>query len=50
MTTKVSSTNLYHRVGGLGAVLRALVSNSSMYMLAMMGLRGDPIATRSNCS
>ena len=41
MTTNVS-TNLFHRVGGLGAVLRALVSNSSIYRFAMMGLSGDP--------
>ena len=36
--------------GGFGAVLRALVSNSSIEMFAIMGLNGDPRAAPSNCS
>ena len=49
MTTKVSSTNLFQS-GGLGDVLRAQISNSSIYIFAIMGLNGHPIAAPSNCS
>ena len=48
--TKVSSTNLFQRLGGCGAVSRALVSKCSIYILATMGLSGDPIAAPSTCS
>ena len=48
--TNVSSTYLFQRVGGCGAVSRALVSKCSMYILAIMGLSGDPIAAPSVCS
>ena len=34
MTTNVSSTNLLHRLGGCGAVLRACTSNDSIYKFA----------------
>ena len=44
LMTNVSSTNLSQREGGLGKDWRALTSNSSMKMLAMRGLMGDPIA------
>ena len=47
---KVSSTNLFQRLGGCGAVSRALVSKCSMYILATMGLSGDPIAAPSTYS
>ena len=40
--TRVSSTNLNHRLGGCGTVLRALTSNSSMSRLAIKGLMGEP--------
>ena len=40
LITKVSSTNLSHMEGGLGKDCRALTSNSSMKMLAMMGADG----------
>ena len=36
--------------GGLGQDWRALTSNSSMKMLAMRGLMGDPIAAPWTCS
>ena len=45
--TKVSSTNLFQRLGVCGAVSRALVSKCSIYTLATMGLSGDPIAAPS---
>ena len=40
--TKVSSTYLFQRLGGCGAVSRALVSKCSIYMFATMGLSGEP--------
>ena len=49
LMTKVSSTNLSHMDGGLGQDWRALTSNSSMKMLAMRGLMGDPIAAPCVC-
>ena len=49
LITNVSSTNLSHREGGLGKDWRALTSNSSMKMLAMRGLMGDPIAAPCAC-
>ena len=50
MKTKVSSTNPFHRLGECGADSRAFVSNSSMKVLATMGLSGDPIAAPYICS
>ena len=50
MMTKVSSTNLLHKLGGVGHVLIAFSSNASMYKLAIMGLRGEPMAAPSVCS
>ena len=50
MMTKVSSTNLLHKLGGVGDVLMAFSSNASMYKLAIMGLRGEPMAAPSVCS
>ena len=50
MMVNVSSTYLFHKVGGVGDVLMAWVSNSSMYKLAINGLIGDPIAAPSVCS
>ena len=47
--TKVSSTNLFHRLGECGAVSRASFSNCSIKMLATMGLSGLPIAAPSIC-
>ena len=43
MTTNVSSTSLLHSLGGCGAVLRALISNYSIYRFATIGLVGDPL-------
>ena len=40
--TKVASACLSQSLGGLGAMLMALVSNSSMNRLVMMGLMGSP--------
>ena len=48
--TQVSSTNLYHNLGGWEADLRASPSKCSMYRLATIGLTGDPIAAPSTCS
>ena len=48
--TKVSSTNVSHRGGELGQMLRAFTSNSSINRLAMRGLMGDPIAAPWTCS
>ena len=48
--TKVSSTYLFQRLGGCGAVSRALVSKCSIYMFATMRLSGDPMAAPSTCS
>ena len=50
LMTKVSSTNLSQREGGWGKDWRAFTSNSSMKMLAMSGLMGDPIAAPCTCS
>ena len=50
MIVKVSSTNLFHRIGGVVEVLMACFSNSSMYMFATSGLIGEPIAVPSVCS
>ena len=50
MTTKASSTNLFHRLGVCGAEQRALASDSSIRKLATMGFNGDPIAAPSICS
>ena len=47
---KVSSTKLFQRVGGVGAVDSALISKSSMNKLATIGLMGDPIAAPFTCS
>ena len=49
LMTNVSSTNLSQRVGG-GKGLGALTSNSSLKMLAMRVLMGDPIAAPCTCS
>ena len=49
LMTKVSSTNLSHMEGGLGKDCRALTSNSSMKILAMIGLIGDPMAAPCVC-
>ena len=49
MNTKVSSTYISTDLG-LGDVLRALASNSSIYKFAPMGLIGEPIADPSSCS
>ena len=46
----VSSTYLFHNLGFKGAVLRALFSKSSINKLAMIGDKGDPIATPHVCS
>ena len=48
--TKVSSTNLFHRLEGCGADSRASISNFSIKMWATMGLSGDCIAAPSTCS
>ena len=50
MMMKVSSTNLFQRVGGVGAVDSALISKSSMNKMATIGLMGDPIAAPFTCS
>ena len=50
MTTKVSSTNLFHIKGGCGDVLMALTSKFSMYKFATIGLMGGPMAVPSTCS
>ena len=50
MIVKVSSTNLFHSVGGHGNVARAIISRSSMNKFATMGLIGDPMAAPSFCS
>ena len=50
MIVKVSSTNLFHSVGGHGDVARALISRSSLNKFATMGLIGDPMAAPSFCS
>ena len=44
MIVNVSSTNLFHRAGGVVDVLMAWTSRSSIYKLATMGLMGEPIA------
>ena len=50
MMMNVSSTNLFQRVGGVGAVDSALTSKFSMNRLATIGLMGDPIAAPFTCS
>ena len=50
MMTHVSSTYLFHIKGGCGDVFMALISKSSMYKFATMGLIGEPIAAPSTCS
>ena len=42
--TQVSSTYLFHILGGHWAVLMAFTSKSSMKRVATMGLMGDPVA------
>ena len=46
---KVSSTYLFQKQGGCGAVLIAFCSKSSIKMLATIGLIGEPIAAPSSC-
>ena len=48
--TNVSSTNLFHHLGGFTAVVRALSSKNSIYKLDTTGLTGDPIAAPWFCS
>ena len=43
---KVSSTNLFQSLGFNGEDSMALVSKSSIKRLAMIGDRGDPMATQ----
>ena len=43
MIVKVSSTNLFHRIGGVVEVLMACFSNSSINRFATSGLIGEPI-------
>ena len=50
MMVKVSSTNLLQNDGGFCADCMALVSRSSIYRLATIGLMGEPIAAPSCCS
>ena len=50
MTIKVSSTNLFHTLGGCTAELMALISKYSMKRLPAMGLMGDPVAAPCSCS
>ena len=47
--TNVSSTYLFHRLGGCGAVSKASFSNFSMQILATMGLSGLTMAASSIC-
>ena len=47
--TKVSSTNLFHNLGGFTADVRALCSKDSIFKFAAIGLTGDPIATPLVC-
>ena len=42
MTTKVSSTNLFHNKGGFGDDYNALISKFSMKIFATIGLMGEP--------
>ena len=46
---KVSSTYLFQNDGGVGDVLRAWTSRSSMNRFATIGLIGDPMAAPSVC-
>ena len=48
--TKVSSTYLFHNLGGFTADVMALCSKDSIYKLATMGLTGDPMAAPLVCS
>jgi len=41
----VSSTYIFHSLGFRGAVIRALFSKFSINKLAIIGDRGDPMAT-----
>ena len=50
MVVNVSSTNLFHRVGGVVDVLMACFSNSSINKVATSGLIGEPIAAPPVCS
>ena len=49
-TMKVSPICLLHNPEGVSIVLMAHSSKCSMYMLAIMELTGDPMATSSTCS
>ena len=46
----MSSTYLSDILVGLVAVLMALISNSSMIRLAIIGIMGEPIAAPHACS
>ena len=48
--TKVSSTYLFHILGGCSTVLMALSSKASIQMFVTIGLTGDPIAAPLVCS
>ena len=45
----VSSTYLFHTLGCFSAVIRAVISKSSMNMLTITGDRGYPIAVPFFC-
>ena len=47
---KVSSTYLFHILGGFTADGMALCSNDSIYKLATMRVTGDPMAAHLVCS
>ena len=49
MATKVSFTYLFQILEGCLAILRALISNSSLWKLATMGLMGVPMAASFSC-
>ena len=42
--TKVSSSYLFHNLGGFTTHVRVLCSKDSIYKFATIGLTGDPIA------
>ena len=50
MTTKVSSTYLFHRHWGWGDVLRVLTLKSSIYRLATMGIMSKCMEASSSCT
>ena len=50
MIVNVSSTYLFHKVGGVVDVLMAWISKSSINKLATNGLIGEPMAAPSVCS